>query len=130
MRNALREGSRPRTSPVYRLARWAPWLGLASGKPLEAERRRGSVACPAARGVMREATAVNESCGEALSGLSGPARLLCGASVARRAAGLRGARLGIAAGAGHNPPRAAPGRLRRVVEEEPADVGFTGSGEG
>ncbi len=128
MRNALREGSRPRTSPVYRLARWAPWLGLASGKPLEAERRRGSVACRAARRAM----VVNDSCGEVLSDLFRPVRLLCGAcvSIARPAAVLRaGARLEIAAGATRNPPGVAPERLRIVVEK-PSGVGLAGSGDG
>ena len=135
-----RDGPRPRISPAYRLVRWAHRLGLVSGERLEAERRRrGSADYRAARGVMREVlvTAVNESYEEELSGLSCPVRLVWGAddrevpvSTARRIADLCGARLEIVEGAGHNLPRSAPDRLRRVVEEALADVGLIGSGDG
>ena len=132
------EGPRPRTSPVYRIARWAHRRGLLSGERLEAERRRrGSADYRAARGVMREVlvTAVNESYEEELSGLSCPVRLLWGAddrevpvSVARRAADLCRGRLEIVEGVGHNLPRSAPDRLRRVVEEVLAEAGPRGVG--
>lgn len=135
------DGPRPRTSLVFRMARRARRLGLISEKRWEAARnRRGSDDYRAASGVMRGVLVrvVNESYEEELSRLSCPVRLVWGAddrqvpvAVARRAAQLLGgAPLQVVEGVGHDLPRSAPGRLRRVIEELLAETGPAGAGPG
>lgn len=130
----LRPLTAARKPPItYRLIRWGNRVGLISDARLErGKQRHGSTDYRMASGVMREilVKVVNESYEKELGRLRCPVRLVWGADdqevpvdVAHRSMGLLGglrpddARLDIVADCGHDVPRVAPERIRRVIKE-------------